>query len=52
VLMSPGAIGEATEYEPHVDWSQLETAVEKAVPSRGSSSPRHLGSRSRPLPPA
>ncbi|HXA94438.1 MAG TPA: FAD-dependent oxidoreductase, partial [Candidatus Dormibacteraeota bacterium] len=31
VLMSPGDIGEATEYEPHVDWSQLETAVEKAV---------------------
>ena len=52
--MSPGAIGEATEYEPHVDWSQLETAVEKAVrriPALEHAQVRHAWAGLRPLTP-
>jgi sarcosine oxidase subunit beta len=54
VLMSPGDIGEATEYEPHVDWSQLETAVEKAVrriPALEHAQVRHAWAGLRPLTP-
>jgi sarcosine oxidase, subunit beta len=54
VLMSPGDIGEATEYEPHVDWSQLESAVEKAVrriPALEHAQVRHAWAGLRPLTP-
>jgi len=54
VLMSPGDIGAATEYEPLVDWSQLETAVEKAVrriPALEHAQVRHAWAGLRPLTP-
>ncbi|HYB69295.1 MAG TPA: FAD-binding oxidoreductase, partial [Candidatus Bathyarchaeia archaeon] len=54
VLMSPGDIGAVTEYEPRVDWSQLETAVEKAVrriPALEHAQVRHAWAGLRPLTP-
>jgi sarcosine oxidase subunit beta len=54
VLMSPGDIGGATEYEAHVDWSVLETAVEKAVrriPALERAQVRHAWAGLRPLTP-
>jgi sarcosine oxidase subunit beta len=54
VLMSPGDIGEATEYEARVDWSVLETAVEKAVrriPALERARVRHAWAGLRPLTP-
>jgi sarcosine oxidase subunit beta len=54
VLMSPGDIGGVTEYEAHVDWSVLETAVEKAVrriPALERARVRHAWAGLRPLTP-
>jgi len=54
VLMSPGDIGGVTEYEAHVDWSVLETAVEKAVrriPALERAQVRHAWAGLRPLTP-
>jgi sarcosine oxidase subunit beta len=54
VLMSPGDIGAATEYEARVDWSVLETAVEKAVrriPALERARVRHAWAGLRPLTP-
>lgn len=54
VLMSPGDIGETTEYEAHVDWSVLEQAVEKAVrriPALERAQVRHAWAGLRPLTP-
>jgi len=54
VLMSPGDIGSATAYEAQVDWSVLETAVEKAVrriPALEGAQVRHAWAGLRPLTP-
>ncbi|MGH7384831.1 MAG: NAD(P)/FAD-dependent oxidoreductase, partial [Candidatus Rokuibacteriota bacterium] len=54
ILMSPGDIGETTEYEAHVDWSVLEQAVEKAVrriPALERAQVRHAWAGLRPLTP-
>ena len=54
VLMSPGDIGDATAYEAHVDWSVLESAVEKAVrriPALERAQVRHAWAGLRPLTP-
>ena len=54
VLMSPGDIGDATAYEAQVDWSVLETAVEKAVrriPALEGAQVRHAWAGLRPLTP-
>ena len=54
ILMSPGDIGEVTEYEARVDWSVLELAVEKAVrriPALEGAQVRHAWAGLRPLTP-
>ena len=54
VLMSPGDVGDVTAYEAHVDWSVLETAVEKAVrriPALERAQVRHAWAGLRPLTP-
>jgi len=54
ILMSPGDIGEVTEYEARVDWSVLELAVEKAVrriPALEHAQVRHAWAGLRPLTP-
>lgn len=54
VLMSPGDIGDSTAYEAQVDWSVLETAVEKAVrrvPALERAQVRHAWAGLRPLTP-
>lgn len=54
ILMSPGDIGETTEYEARVDWSVLEQAVEKAVrriPALERAQVRHAWAGLRPLTP-
>jgi sarcosine oxidase subunit beta len=54
VLMSPGDIGDVTAYEAQVDWSVLETAVEKAVrriPVLERAQVRHAWAGLRPLTP-
>jgi sarcosine oxidase subunit beta len=54
ILMSPGDIGAATEYEAQVDWSMLELAVEKAirrVPALEGAQVRHAWAGLRPLTP-
>jgi sarcosine oxidase subunit beta len=54
VLMSPGDIGTSTAYEAQVDWSVLETAVEKAVhriPALEGAQVRHAWAGLRPLTP-
>jgi sarcosine oxidase, subunit beta len=54
VLMSPGDIGGVTEFEAHVDWSVLESAVEKAVrriPALEGAQVRHAWAGLRPLTP-
>ena len=54
ILMSPGDIGEVTEYEARVDWSVLELAVEKAVrriPALEGARVRHAWAGLRPLTP-
>ena len=54
VLMSPGDIGESTAYEAQVDWSVLESAVEKAVrriPALEGAQVRHAWAGLRPLTP-
>jgi sarcosine oxidase subunit beta len=52
--MSPGDIGESTSYDPQVDWSVLEAAVEKAVrriPALERAQVRHAWAGLRPLTP-
>jgi sarcosine oxidase subunit beta len=54
ILMSPGDIGDVTEYEARVDWSVLEVAVEKAmrrVPALEHAQVRHAWAGLRPLTP-
>ena len=54
ILMSPGDIGEITEYEARVDWGVLEQAVEKAVrriPALERAQVRHAWAGLRPLTP-
>jgi sarcosine oxidase subunit beta len=54
VLMSPGDIGEQTEYTASVDWSVLEQTVEKAVrrmPALEHAQIRHAWAGLRPLTP-
>lgn len=54
ILMSPGDIGERTEYEAHVDWRALEQTVEKAVrriPALEGAQVRHAWAGLRPLTP-
>ena len=54
ILMSPGDIGEVTEYEARGDWSVLELAVEKAVrriPALEGARVRHAWAGLRPLTP-
>ncbi len=54
VLMSAGDIGGTTEYEANVDWSVLETAVERAVrriPVLEHAQVRHAWAGLRPLTP-
>jgi sarcosine oxidase subunit beta len=54
ILMSPGDIGEVTEYEARVDWGVLEQAVEKAVrriPALERAQVRHAWAGLRPLTP-
>jgi len=54
ILMSPGDIGETTEYEARVDWSVLEVAVEKAIrriPALERAQVRHAWAGLRPLTP-
>jgi sarcosine oxidase subunit beta len=54
ILMSPGDIGEVTEYEARVDWNVLELAVEKAVrriPALEHAQVRHAWAGLRPLTP-
>ncbi|HUM15425.1 MAG TPA: FAD-binding oxidoreductase [Candidatus Nitrosotalea sp.] len=54
VLMSPGDVGESTAYEAQVDWSVLESAVEKAVrriPALEGAQVRHAWAGLRPLTP-
>jgi sarcosine oxidase subunit beta len=54
VLMSPGDIGATTAYEAQVDWSVLESAVEKAVrriPALEGAQVRHAWAGLRPLTP-
>ena len=54
ILMSPGDIGETTEYEARVDWSALEQTVEKAVrriPALEGAQVRHAWAGLRPLTP-
>jgi glycine/D-amino acid oxidase-like deaminating enzyme len=54
VLMSPGDIGERTEYEARVDWGALEQTVEKAVrriPALEAAQVRHAWAGLRPLTP-
>jgi glycine/D-amino acid oxidase-like deaminating enzyme len=54
ILMSPGDIGDVTEYEARVDWSVLELAVEKAmrrVPVLEHAQVRHAWAGLRPLTP-
>ena len=54
ILMSPGDIGDVTEYEARVDWSVLELAVEKAmrrVPALEHAQVRHAWAGLRPLTP-
>jgi sarcosine oxidase subunit beta len=54
ILMSPGDIGERTEYEAHVDWGALEQTVEKAVrriPALEAAQVRHAWAGLRPLTP-
>ena len=54
ILMSPGDIGDVTEYEARVDWGVLEVAVEKAmrrVPALEHAQVRHAWAGLRPLTP-
>jgi glycine/D-amino acid oxidase-like deaminating enzyme len=54
ILMSPGDIGAATEYEAQVDWAMLEVAVEKAmrrIPALEGAQVRHAWAGLRPLTP-
>jgi sarcosine oxidase subunit beta len=54
ILMSPGDVGEATEYEARVDWGALEQTVEKAVrriPALERAQVRHAWAGLRPLTP-
>ena len=54
ILMSPGDIGERTEYQAHVDWRALEQTVEKAVrriPALEGAQVRHAWAGLRPLTP-
>ncbi|HSB42263.1 MAG TPA: FAD-binding oxidoreductase [Methylomirabilota bacterium] len=54
ILMSPGDVGESTEYEARVDWSALEQTVEKAVrriPALERAQVRHAWAGLRPLTP-
>jgi sarcosine oxidase subunit beta len=54
ILMSPGDVGEITEYEARVDWSALEQTVEKAVrriPALERAQIRHAWAGLRPLTP-
>lgn len=54
ILMSPGDIGDVTEYEARVDWSVLELAVEKAVrriPALEGAQVRHAWAGLRPRTP-
>jgi len=54
ILMSPGDIGAATEFEAQVDWAMLEVAVEKAmrrIPALEGAQVRHAWAGLRPLTP-
>jgi glycine/D-amino acid oxidase-like deaminating enzyme len=54
IRMSPGDVGDTTEYEAHVDWRALEQTVEKAVrriPALERAQVRHAWAGLRPLTP-